>query len=159
MTRGRLDIARRVLPMSAHDLWDSNRPGSTLFMPVCDISASLISLVAQFVDPALRRYAPEGRGMNIVDDRYGCRPTGTERWLKSGFLDPEHMLPLSLVERQACYYVFSEPATICQNMSLATEALGLGGWKHRGFRTHGFSHRGIERRRKIRQSCRSRRCV
>ena len=26
----RLDIPRRVPPMSAHDLWDSNRPGSTL---------------------------------------------------------------------------------------------------------------------------------
>src|SRR4029077_13193800 len=35
--------------------------------------------------------------------------------------------------RQACYYVFSEPAAICQNMFLATEALGLGGWKHCGF--------------------------
>ena len=28
---------------------------------------------------------------------------------------------------------FSEPAAICQNMFLATEALGLGGWKHCGF--------------------------
>jgi hypothetical protein len=37
-----------------HDLWDSNRPGSTLFLPVCDVSASLISLIAHFVDPALR---------------------------------------------------------------------------------------------------------
>jgi hypothetical protein len=60
-------------------------------------------------------------------------PAGTERWLKDGFLDAEQMLPLSIVERQACYYVFSEPAAICQNMFLATEALGLGGWKHCGF--------------------------
>ena len=119
--------------MSGHDLWDSNRPGSTLFLPVCDVSASLISLIAQFVDPALRRYAPAGGGMNIVDDRHGYRPAGTERWLKDGFLDAERMLPLSIVERQACYYVFSEPAAICQNMFLATEALGLGGWKHCGF--------------------------
>jgi hypothetical protein len=50
-----------------------------------------------------------------------------------GFLDAEQVLPLSILERQACYYVFSEPATICQNMFLATEALGLGGWKHCGF--------------------------
>ena len=119
--------------MSGHDLWDSNRPGSTLFLPVCDVSASLISLIAQFVDPALRRYAPAGGGMNIVDDRHGCRPAGTERWLKDGFLDAERILPLSIVERQACYYVFSEPAAICQNMFLATEAVGLGGWKHCGF--------------------------
>ena len=71
LRRGRLDIPRRVPPMSAHDHWDSNRAGSTLFLPVCDVSASLISLIAQFVDPALRRYAPAGGGMNIVDDRRG----------------------------------------------------------------------------------------
>ena len=28
LRRGRLDIPRRVPPMSGHDLWDSNRPGS-----------------------------------------------------------------------------------------------------------------------------------
>src|SRR5581483_10719419 len=131
--RGRLDIPRRAPTLSGHDHWESNRPGSTLFLPVCDVSAEVISLIAQFVDPALRRYAPEGGGMNIVDDRHGNRPAGTERWLKSKFLDAERVMPLSILERQACYYVFSEPAAICQNMFLATEALGLGGWKHCGF--------------------------
>ena len=133
LRRGRLDIPHRVPPLSGHDLWDSNRPGSTLFLPVCDVSASLISLIGQFVDPALRRYAPAGGGMNIVDDRHGSRPAGTERRLRDGFLNAERILPLSIVERQACYYTFSEPAAICQNMFLATEALGLGGWKHCGF--------------------------
>jgi len=139
LRRGRLDIPRRVPPMSGHDLWDSNRPGSTLFLPVCDVSAALISLIAQFIDPALRRYAPAGGGMNIVDDRHGCRPAGTESWLRDGFLDAERMLPLSIVERQACYYVFSEPAAICQNMFLATEALGLGGWSTADFSRSKFS--------------------
>jgi len=82
LRRGRLDIPRRIPPMSGHDVWDSNRPGSTLFLPVCDVSASLISLIAQFVDPALRRYAPAGGGINIVDDRHAYRPAGMERWLK-----------------------------------------------------------------------------
>src|SRR5262249_50696277 len=40
---------------------------------------------------------------------------------------------LSLLERQACYFTFSEPAAICQNIFLATEALGLGGWMHCGY--------------------------
>jgi hypothetical protein len=131
--KGRLDIPRRVPPYSAHDLWDSNMPGSTLFMPVCDITPSLISLIAQFVDADLRRYAPSSGGWNIVDDRRGFCPAGTERWLQSGFLDAQRTMPMSLLERQACYYTFSEPAAICQNMLLATEALGLGGWKHCGF--------------------------
>jgi hypothetical protein len=131
--KGRLDIPRRVPPYSAHDLWDSNMPGSTLFMPVCDITASLISLIAQFVDSGLRRYVPPSGGWNVVDDRRGFCPAGTERWLQSGFLDAQRTMPLSLLERQACYYTFSEPAAICQNVLLATEALGLGGWKHCGF--------------------------
>src|SRR6201990_3283545 len=131
--QGRLDIPRRAPTLSGHDHWESNRPGSTLFLPVCDVSAEVISLIAQFVDPALRRYAPAGGGMNIVDDRHGFRPAGTEPWLRSELLDADRALPLSILERQACYYVFSEPAAICQNMFLATEALGLGGWPHCGF--------------------------
>jgi hypothetical protein len=141
LRRGRLDIPRRQPSMSAHDHWDSNRPGSTLFLPVCDVSAELISLIAQFVDPALRRYAAAAGGLNIVDDRHGFRPAGTERWLRDGFLNAEQVLPLSILERQACYYVFSEPAAICQNMFLATEALGLGGWKHCGFLSLGILER------------------
>ena len=141
LKRGRLDIPRRAPTMSAHDHWDSNRPGSTLFVPVCDVSASLITLIAQFVDPALHRYATAGRGVNIVDDRHGSCPAGTERWLKDGLIDAGQVLPLSILERQACYYVFSEPAAICQNMFLATEAIGLGGWKHCGFLSLGIFER------------------
>ena len=103
------------------------------FMPVCDVSRALISLIAQFVDPGLRRYARPKGGWNIVDDRRGFRSAGAEQWLKKGFLDSEGILPLSILERQACYNTFSEPAAICQNILLATEALGLGGWKHCGF--------------------------
>jgi hypothetical protein len=134
LQQGRLDIPRRVPPLSGHNLWVSNMPGSTLFMPVCDVSSSLIGLIAQFVDQRLERFAAKnGPGMNIVDDRHGFRPAGTEKWIKSGFLDERNLMPLSYVERQACYYMFSEPAVICQNMFLATEALGIGGWMHCGF--------------------------
>jgi hypothetical protein len=131
---GRIDFPRRMPPLSGHNLWDSNMPGSTLFMPVCDISLALIGLIAQFVDPKLERFVFKHRGgMNIVDDRRGFCAAGTEEWLKSGFLDEKQVLPLSLLERQACYFTFSEPAMICQNIFLATEALGVGGWMHCSF--------------------------
>ena len=134
LRQGRLDIPQRVPPLSGHNLRVSNMPGSTLFMPVCDVSSTLIALIAQFVDPRLERFVPKGSpGLNIVDDRFGFRPAGTERWIKSGFLDEHNIMPLSHLERQACYYMFSEPAVICQNMFLATEALGVGGWMHCGF--------------------------
>ena len=75
LQQGRLDIARRVPPLCGHYLSASNMPGSTLFMPVCNVTFSLIGLIgliAQFVDPRLERFAPaNGRGINIVHDRFG----------------------------------------------------------------------------------------
>jgi hypothetical protein len=109
---GRLDIPRRMPPLSGHDWWDSNGPGSTLFMPVCDVSHSLISLTAQFVDPQLERFVRDRRGMHIVDDRHGFRSAGCDAWVKTGFLDGDAVLTLSQLERQACYFMFSEPAAI-----------------------------------------------
>ena len=86
-------------------------------MPICDVTFSLIWLIAQFVDPELERFAAaNGRGINIVDDRHGFRPAGTEAWIKCGFLDEDNILALTHLERQACYFMFSEPAAICQNM-------------------------------------------
>jgi hypothetical protein len=35
---GRLAFARSVPPLCGHNLWNSNGPGSTLFMPICDVS-------------------------------------------------------------------------------------------------------------------------
>jgi hypothetical protein len=131
---GRLEIPRRIPPMFAHDFWDSNRPGSTLFMPVCDVSETLINMISQLVDAEAGRFVKgQGGGIYIVDDRHGFRPAGTERWAKAGFLDTKKVLPLSILERQACYFMFAEPALVCQNIFLATEALGVGGWMYCGF--------------------------
>lgn len=131
---GRLAIARRTPPLFGHNMWDSNLPGSTLFMPVCDVSLSLIGLILFLVDGEAGRYVRgQGGGVTIVDDRRGFRPAGIEPWADRGFLDKAKILPLSILERQACYFMFSEPAVICHNIFLATEALGLGGWMHCGF--------------------------
>jgi hypothetical protein len=134
LRQGRLAIPRRVPPLFGHNLWDNNGPGATLFMPVTDVSLALILLITQLVDREGGRYVRgHGGGMTVVDDRHGFRPAGIERWLRTGFLDPAKTLPLSMLERQACYFMFSEPAAICQNIWLATEAIGLGGWMHCGF--------------------------
>jgi hypothetical protein len=134
LAAGRLAIPRRMPPLFGHNMWDCNMPGSTLFMPVCDVSLSLIGLIICLVDGEAGRYVRgQGGGVNIVDDRRGFRPPGTEPWAKSGLLDKAKTMPLSILERQACYFMFSEPAVICQNIFLATEALGVGGWMHCGF--------------------------
>jgi hypothetical protein len=130
----RLEIPRRSPPLFGHNMWDCNMAGSTLFMPVSDVSATLIALILNLVDGERGRYVRgHGGGMNVVDDRHGFRPAGTEPWLNSGFIDKAKILPLSILERQACYFMFSEPAVICHNIFLATEAMGIGGWMHCGF--------------------------
>jgi hypothetical protein len=135
---GRLQIPRRVPPFFGHNLWDSNMPGATLFMPVCDVSLSMITLLLQLVDGEVGRFvARHGGGMNVVDDRHDFRPAANERWVRSGFVDRDKVLPLSILERQACYFMWSEPAIICHNIFLATEAVGLGGWMHCGFLSAG----------------------
>jgi len=135
----RLTIPRHSPPLFGHNMWDNNMPGTTLFMPVCDVSAALISLLLMLVDGDHGRYVRgHGGGMNVVDDRHGGRPAGTERWIESGLIDKAKILPLSILERQACYFMFSEPAVICHNMHLATEAIGLGGWMHCGFLSLGI---------------------
>ena len=131
---GRLAIPREVPPFFGHNLWDSNMPGATVFLPVVDVSLSLIALIAGMVDGERGRYVRgHGGGLHVVDDRHGNRPAGTERWLRTGLIDTAKVLPLSMLERHACYFMFSEPAAMCQNIFLATEALGLGGWMHCGF--------------------------
>ena len=103
-------------------------------MPVCDVSETLINMTSQLVDAEAGRFVKgQGGGMYVVDDRHGFRPAGTEPWAKRGFLDTKKVLPLSVLERQACYFMFAEPALVCQNIFLATEALGVGGWMYCGF--------------------------
>jgi hypothetical protein len=55
-------------------------PSSTLFMPISDVSYSLISLIAQCVDARLERFAATAeRGMHIADDRFDFRLAGTDK--------------------------------------------------------------------------------
>lgn len=134
LANGRLSIPRRTPPLFGHNLWNCNQPGTTLFMPVTDVSMALIALVLSLVDGEGGRFVRgQGGGFNIIDDRQGGRPAGTTPWIARGLIDAAKPLPLSILERQACYFMFSEPAVMCQNMFLATEAMGIGGWMHCGF--------------------------
>jgi hypothetical protein len=76
-------------PLFGHIHWSCNQPGTTLFMPVADLSLVLISLILALVDGDGGRYVRgQGGGMNIIDDRLGGRSAGTEAWIASGLIDP-----------------------------------------------------------------------
>lgn len=105
--------------MLSFNIWDSNIPGSTVFLPV-------INNTWQYINGLLLVCGWADGGAYIVDDMNGMRPAGCERWVKEGLLDPNRPLPLS----QLRFGQEVEPAFILQNIMLAEQAMGLGGWIH-----------------------------
>ena len=72
------------------------------------------------------------RGLRLPPPAAQGKDRFTEPWLKSGFLDEKNTSPLSLLEPPSLLLYLQRTAAICQNIFLATEALGLGGGMHCG---------------------------
>lgn len=111
--------------MASHNLWNVNKPGTTVFMPVTDVTAGLINLFFFYMRPD-HRY-------NFIDELHGGKLPGTERWVKSGFIREEMKLGLIDSEIRFANAYIAEQAFGGQNMMLALQALGLGGWLFSGF--------------------------
>jgi hypothetical protein len=107
--------------MLSFNVWDSNIEGSTVFLPV-------INNTWQYINGLLLVCGWADGGAYIVDDLNGGRPAGCERWLREGLLDENRPLPLSQTDMGQSV----EPAFILQNIALAEQAMGLGGWIHAG---------------------------
>jgi hypothetical protein len=134
LSDGRLDLPRTVPTYFAHNLWVSNKPGTTLFMPVTDVSKELINLIFNVVDMEGGRYIQESTGgFYIVDERNGMRPAGTEKWVRKGYLDRNKVMPLGALEKIIVSWLWAEGAMIGTLMQLGMAALGLGGWMYGGF--------------------------
>lgn len=129
----RLDLPPAEPGIFAHNHWVTNRPGTTLFMPVTDISKDLIKLMVNMCDSKSGRYVHESGGYYVVDERYGMRPAGTEKWVKNGFLNKNKILPLGRLEKIIVSWLCAEGAFMGQLIVLAMTAMGLGGWLHGGF--------------------------
>ncbi|WP_226622736.1 hypothetical protein [Alloyangia pacifica] len=99
----------------------SNRPGTTVFFPVVDLSHQYINgLMYLLTQPEKARPA-------LIDDRNFYRPAGTKKWIKNGFLNKDIKLPLGVVYQMRTEI---EASLLVQNLFLVTEALGLGAWIH-----------------------------
>ncbi|GIX48349.1 MAG: hypothetical protein KatS3mg131_2560 [Candidatus Tectimicrobiota bacterium] len=116
----RLDIPRRWPALLAFNQWNVNVPGSTLFMPVTDVTGEYINLLLLLFDAPHRLY--------IYDDLNG-NAEPLKRWAEAGKLERRFAYPLSQLERSAAQqFVAVEQALMLQNMYLALQAMGLGGW-------------------------------
>jgi hypothetical protein len=107
-----------------HNIWNSNRPGSTLFMPIGDVGEQLLALLAMYVT----------NGYTLYDDYRETTISTLEPFIHTGLISdtPEMHFALSHIEQVAFSTVAMELALICQNIVLMLQAIGLGGWMYTG---------------------------
>ncbi len=117
---GRVEHPRSYPAMLPLNIWSSNLPGSTMFLPVTDVTEEYINLLF------LMCGWPDG-GIYLIDDQNGNRPAGTGRWAKEGLLNKMFAVPLSSFATDVSAL---ESGFIIQNLLLAEQAAGLGGWVH-----------------------------
>lgn len=104
-----------VKPMGAMQ-YNLNRKGSTWFLPVGDLGKEWVNLL-------LSSYQFLGF---YLEDAKTNKPAGCDQWICPGFL--EVGFPLPIFDELVLMLHASQVAAVVQNMRLACEALGLGGW-------------------------------
>jgi hypothetical protein len=113
----RLDLPAAPPHMLEPNVWMANAPGSTMFMPIADASESVLALMTMAL----------ANGNVIMDDAAG-RPAGDlEPFVRSGMLDREKRVPLSVLQQVSYESNCSEAAFMAHNMVLTMQAMGLGG--------------------------------
>lgn len=121
---GRADLPDRMPGLFEFNQWNTNKPGTSVFIPVTDVTEEYINL--------LHLYCSNSYGFTIIDDLTG-KPAGVEKWIQKGRLKDNIKLSLFDLEVRILTGLNVEQAFICQNMSLALQALGLAGWTFSGF--------------------------
>ena len=100
-------------------------PGTTLFLPVSNMTLEYINLLFIYFSPEYR--------FTLVDETDGFVPAGLERWIDAGRLDPARQMGIVEIEQRVLSMQVVEQAFICQNINLALQAMGLGGWTYTGY--------------------------
>ena len=116
---GRPDYPHTYPTMLPFNIPTSDVPGSTIFLPVADTTFELINVLL------LMSGWPDG-GMAVIDPENGNRPAGCQRWIDEGMLNPLYAVPLTYFGNVSQI----ESGFMIQNLLLAIQATGLGGWVH-----------------------------
>jgi len=122
---GRAPLPRTLPGLFDFNQWNANQPGTTLFIPVTNTTLEYINLL--FI------YLSRSYGFSIVDERAGGRSAGLQHALRAGRLDPSRAMGIVELEQRVLSMLVVEQAFICQNINLALQALGLGGWTFTGY--------------------------
>jgi len=120
----RLDFPRRFPYYFGRNRYTSNVPGSTLLVPVVDMTRQYIN---QFMYLLCQ---DDGYRPTFIDDWNFYRLAGVKKWVKNGFLNKEFKIPLGMSNT---FRIHVESDLLVQNLLLVTQAMGLGGWVHAAF--------------------------
>ena len=120
VSEGRLPVPMVPGVTQPFNWWNVNQPGSTLFMPVSDVTWEYINVMMLVMD--------EPNSFYIYDDlNNNAEPL--KEWADKGYLDKSRPYALSGLESSMQMIIpGTEQALMCQNMYLAVQAMGLGGW-------------------------------
>jgi hypothetical protein len=125
---GRVDIPRDVRYMLSLNKWSANRPGTTYFLPIAELTALYLNILLILFDGDFSYF--------VLDDRNWFRPAGIGRFARSkgGSLvdDPARgrVMTVTMLETLVLEFAAIEQGGIMQNLGLMTQALGLGGFAH-----------------------------
>jgi hypothetical protein len=141
----RLDFPREYPYYLGWNKQISNRPGTTLFLPLVDctwqyINAILILLSEPdekrplFIDD-FREFHPRGAleilawaaGKLGLAEKIPYQPIGGLKWIRNGFVNKNNVAPLGFGRALRTDY---ESFFAMQNLMLVGQALGVGGWIH-----------------------------
>ncbi len=119
----RPDVSWATAPPGTHNVnpmgplqYNISRPGSSWFLPVGDLGLEWVNFL-------LSSYQFSGF---YLQDPETDKPAGCDQWIRPGFL--EVGFPIPVFDELVLLLHASQVACSVQNMRLACEALGLGGW-------------------------------
>ena len=113
LSDGRLDIPRRQPNLFAFNHQNINIAGSTVFIPIADVTRQCIT--------ALLLYFDRPHGYYLVDNRLGADPL--RPFVRSGLLHDSHPVDLADFER----WQMVDASGVESGLMMARAALGLGG--------------------------------
>jgi hypothetical protein len=120
----RLDFERVPPAYLGRNKYVSNLPGTTMFVPVVDVSSQYIHNILNLLDQ------PDGSRPAFIDDFRCYRFAGVKKYVGSGYLSTDYSIPLGEIGKYRNHF---EAELLVQNLLLTIQSIGLGGWVHAAF--------------------------
>lgn len=124
----RLTVPREAPYIADHNLWSANFPGSTLFLPVCDLGEYFVGMLAMLVQ----------NGAMVYDGATGRVAGNMAPFIRSGLVQEGNQADLFLMEQSTLAGMAASLAIMGQNIMLMLQAMGLGGWLYTGIDSYGL---------------------